>query len=280
MSKLPQAGDVFALEVSKGHDVVLRVVASLGDTHCVVVTKHSAPTLKSAPKAKAVFEVQPHSHHNWNRPVLGGWVSVTPPAEVRWLGNVPVRAEEPERVVHPETWVKLPGKKPPGMAAKVVPVSGWELIIEQARRQWRWDNEREAVLAEDAKNALAQQAKFKEAIEAQAKRNAALQKKGVKGLAKTRFFASWKGEVPTPMIKDAEAAMREAVSSLEGRSVAQSTRRLAQLVRAFNKLDGKHGKTFDTIEREDIMDAISSVALACGVSDDDFEEKIDAEREF
>jgi hypothetical protein len=271
---------VFALEVSKGHDVVLRVVASLGDTRCVVVTKHSAPTLKGAPKAKAVFEVQPHSHHNWNRLVLGGWVSVPPPPEVRLLGNLPVRVEEAEQVVHPETWVKLPGKKPPGMAEKVVPLSGWELIVEQARRQWRWDHEREAVLAEDAKNELAQQAKFKEAIEAQAKKNEALKKKGVKGLAKTRFFASWKGEVPAPMVKDAEALMREAVSSLEGKSAAQATRRLTQLVKAFNKLDGKHEKTFDTIEREDIMDAISTVALACGVSDDDFEEKIDAERDF
>ena len=279
MSKLPQAGDVFALEVSKGHDVVLRVVASLGDTRCVVVTKHSAATLKSAPKAKAVFEVQPHSHHHWNRPVLGGWVNAPPPPEVRLLGNLAVRAEEPERVLHPETWVKLP-KKAPGMAEKVVPLSTWSTITEQARRQWRWDHEREAVLAEDAKNELAQQAKFKEAIEAQAKKNEALKKKGVKGLAKTRFFASWKGEVPAPMIKDAEALMREAVISLEGRSAAQATRRLTQLVKAFNKLDGQHDKTFDTIEREDIMDAISTVALACGVSDDDFEEKIDAERDF
>ncbi len=279
MSKLPQAGDVFALEVSKGHDVVLRVVASLGDTRCVVVTKHSAPTLKSAPKAKAVFEVQPHSHHHWNRPVLGGWVNAPPPPEVRLLGNLAMRAEEPERVLHPETWVKLP-KKAPGMAEKVVPLSTWSTITEQARRQWRWDHEREAVLAEDAKNELAQQAKFKEAIEAQAKKNEALKKKGVKGLAKTRFFASWKGEVPAPMIKDAEALMREAVISLEGRSAAQATRRLTLLVKAFNKLDGQHDKTFDTIEREDIMDAISTVALACGVSDDDFEEKIDAERDF
>lgn len=279
MSKLPEAGDVFALEVSKGHDVVLRVVASLGDTRCVVVTKHSAPMPKSAPRARAVFEVQPHSHHSWNRPMIGGWVSEAPPREVRWLGNVPLRAEEAARVVHPQTWVKLP-KKTPDLAQKVLPLCGWDIIVNQARAQWRWDHDREAVLAEDAKHELEKQAKFKAALEQQAKKQAALQKRGVTGLAKRRFFAAWKGAVPPAMIKDAEAAMREAVLSLEGKSATQAARRLAQLVRTFNKLDGRHGRSFDTADSEDIMDAISTVAFACGVPDEVFEEEIDAARDF
>lgn len=279
MSKLPEAGDLFAFEVSKGHDVVLRVVAALKDTRCVVVTKHSAPTLQRAPKSKAVFEVQPHSHHSWNRQVLGGWVSAPPPANVRLLGRLPVRPEEAERVVHPEVWVKLP-MKPPGMAAKVVPGSSWDQLTEQARLQWRWDHEREAVLAEDAKNELAKQAKFNQAIAAQAKERQKLEKQGVVALKKTKFFAAWKGAVPPPMIKAAEAAMQEAVRSLDGKSPAQSTRRLAQLVRTFNQLDGQHGRRFDTIDREDIMEAIGTVALACGVPDEVFDEEIDAERDF
>ena len=39
MSKLPESGEVFALEVSKGIDVLFRVVASLGKTRCVVLTR-------------------------------------------------------------------------------------------------------------------------------------------------------------------------------------------------------------------------------------------------
>ena len=67
---------------------------------------------------------------------------------------------------------------------------------------------------------------------------------------------------------------------LEGKSAKQATRRLATLVRAFNKLDGRHGREFDTVDREDIMEAIGTVAFACGVDDDVFEDVIDAERDF
>ncbi len=74
--------------------------------------------------------------------------------------------------------------------------------------------------------------------------------------------------------------MREAVLSLEGKSPAQATRRLAKLVRTFNALDGHHGRTFDTIDREDIMEAVGTVAFACGVDDAVFDDVIDAARDF
>lgn len=273
MSKLPKPGEVFALEVSKGIDVLFRVVASLGQTRCVVLTRAS-----SLPSPQ-LFEVQPHSHHSWNRPQLGGWVSQGAPAELRPLGVVALRKGEAERVLHPAVWVKL-DQKTAALSRKVLPLVGWALLVSDARAQWRWDHERAAVLAEDAKREREKKSIFEAAVAAQGKRRATIQKKGVSGLKRKRFFAAWKGAVPPAMIKAAEAAMQAAVVSLEGKSAAQAARRLTTLVRTFNKLDGRHGRSFDTIDREDIMDAVSTVAFACGVEDDVFDEVIDAVRDF
>ncbi|MDP2275205.1 MAG: hypothetical protein Q8K32_30955 [Archangium sp.] len=273
MSKLPESGEVFALEVSKGIDVLFRVVAAVGKTRCVVLTRANSLT------SPLLFEVQPHSHHSWNRPQLGGWVSEGPPAAVRWVGVVALRKGEAERVLHPALWVKL-DTKTAELSRKVLPLVGWPLLVDDARAQWRWEHEREAVLAEDAKREREKTSVFEAAIAAQGKRRATMQKKGVSTLKRKRFFAAWKGAVPVAMIKEAEAAMQAAVLSLEGKSPAQAARRLSSLVRTFNKLDGKHGRSFDTIDREDIMDAVSTVAFACGVADDVFDEVIDAVRDF
>lgn len=273
MSKLPQPGEVFALEVSKGIDVLFRVVASLGQTRCVVLTRASSLT------SPQLFLVQPHSHHSWNRPQLGGWVSEGPPAELRALGAVPLRKAEAEKVLHPAVWVKLP-RKTPELSHKVLPLMGWAVLVNDARAQWRWDHERAAVLAEDAKREREKKTLFEAAIAAQGKRRATLQKKGVSGLKRKRFFAAWRGAVPAAMIKEAEAAMQAAVLWLEGKSPAQAARRLTTLVRTFNQLDGRHGRSFDTTDAEDIMDAVGTVAFACGVEDDVFDEVIDAVRDF
>ncbi len=273
MSKLPVTGEVFALEVSKGLDVLFRVVASLGKTRCVVLTR--ASSLGSP----LLFEAQPHSHHSWNRPQLGGWVSQGPPGELRPLGVVVLRKGEAERVLHPEVWVKL-DRKTAELSRKVLPLVAWSSLVDDARAQWRWDHQREAVLAEDAQREREKKSLFEAALAAQGKRRATIQKKGVASLKRKRFFAAWKGAVPPAMIKEAEAAMQAAVSSLEGKSPAQAVRRLSTLVRTFNKLGGRHGRSFDTSDREDIMDAVSTVAFACGVEDEVFDEVIDAVRDF
>ena len=270
---------MFALEVAKDLDVLLRVVAAAGTTRCVVVTKHSGPTLERAPTTQGLFEVQPIAHHGWNRPLLGGWVSDAPPAGVRSLGVVPLRTGEGERVLHPEAWVKL-AKKTAELSHKVLPLCAWGLLISDARTQWRWDHQRAAVLAEDAKLEREKKATFEAAIAAQGKRRATLQKTGVASLRRKRFFGAWKGAVPRAMIEEAEGAMRDAVLWLEGKSPSQAARRLASLVRKFNSLDGQHGRSFDSTDREDIMAAVGTVAFACGVEDAVFDEVIDAVREF
>jgi hypothetical protein len=124
VSKLPEPGEVFALEVSKGVDVLLRVVASVGKSRCVVVTK-----------AEDLFSVQPMAHHGWKRPMIGGWVMEPPPPELRAQGLVPLRAGEAERVLHPETWVKL-AKKTAALSHRVLPLCAWGLLVNDATAAW------------------------------------------------------------------------------------------------------------------------------------------------
>jgi hypothetical protein len=100
--------------------------------------------------------------------------------------------------------------------------------------------------------------------------------KSLAELKREQFFSAWKGFVPVAAIRKAEAAVQEAIESLEGKSPAQAVRRLTTLVRTFNKLDFNKG----TIERETIMDAVEVLASACGVDAEVFEEEIDAERDF
>lgn len=100
--------------------------------------------------------------------------------------------------------------------------------------------------------------------------------KSLAALKHERFFASWKGFVPGDAIRKAEETVHQAIKSLDGKSPAQAARRLATLVRTFNKLDFDKG----SIERETIMDAVEVLAAACGVDEETFNEVIDAERDF
>lgn len=145
---LPRLGDVFQFEVKAGVAVLFRVVASEGDARCVVLTRWSGPPRKTVPSPVDVFKVQALKHHQWDRPMIGGWVTAPPPPSVVKLGNVKLRAEEPRRVLHPRVWVTAK-KQTKTMAKKVLAMASWESLMRDARAQWRWDHEREAVLAED-----------------------------------------------------------------------------------------------------------------------------------
>jgi hypothetical protein len=266
---LPSPGDVFAFAVSApdGVEVLLRVVDAQAGACCVVMTRACAPLKKT----RALFEVQPLAHHAWNRPVLGAWVTGGPPPTVKRVGAVPLRAGEAERVLHPERWVKQVVKTKAD-AQRVVSLASWDVLLRDVRLQWRWDHERAAVLAEDAARQRQQESALVAALAAQGRQRETLSRRGVAALARRRFFGAWKGSAPRALISEAEALLRDAVTALVGKTPAQATRRLTQVVKRFNALDGAHGHTFDTIDREDISDALGTVALACGVDDETFEE--------
>lgn len=273
-SKLPQPGEVFALRVAASSEIALRVLDVREGAACVVMTTWSA----KGPLPKT-FTLQAFDHHNWDRPLLGGWVQTRAPAELRSLGLVPVRPAERARVLHPKLWLAMP-KKNAAMSKRVLPIASWDGLLIDARAQWRWLHERAAVLAEDARAEALSQSKLFAAAAAQQTQRERLVASGVEGLQKKRFFAAWSGSVPKAMQLAAERLLRSAVTPGRELSKPQWIRRLSALVEAFNALDGSHGHDFSTPDTEDIMEAVALVATACGIDDATFDAEIDAVREF
>jgi hypothetical protein len=145
---LPQVGEVLQFEVKPGVALLFRAVAKVEGARCVVLTRWSGPPPETVPRAKSVFEVQPLQHHQWDRPMIGGWVSAEPPAGVRRVGKAKLRAGEAKRVMHPRDFV-MASSRSAEMGQRVLPVASWESLMRDARAQWRWEHERAAVLAED-----------------------------------------------------------------------------------------------------------------------------------
>jgi hypothetical protein len=272
---LPIAGEVFAYEVAPGVEVLLRAVETHGATACLVLTRVEGARRQKPPRVPALFEVEPFARRGLA--MTGAWVSEGPPQEVRRLGQVAVRDFERSRVVHPESWVKAQRKS---AAQTVLTMASWKRLLDDVRRQWRWTHEREVVLAEEARAETEKLSEFARALEQQRQENERLVERGVASLIKQRFFGAWKGQLPRALINDAERAMHAAVVELEGRTPRQATGRLAKLVREFNRLGSAHEHTFDATESEDIMDAVGTLALACGVDEEAFDERIDAARKF
>ena len=146
--QLPKAGDVFQFEVKSGVAMLFRCVAQEGDGRCVVLSRWFGEPRKTVPSSPSLFTVQPLKHHQWDRPMIGGWVTTPPPDAVVKLGMVKLRDVEPRRVLHPRVWVTAK-KQTPTMARKVLPMASWDSLVRDARAQWRWKNEHAAVLAED-----------------------------------------------------------------------------------------------------------------------------------
>lgn len=271
-------GELLGVAVAPGVEVLLRCVDVTETEACIVMTRWSGPRARPS-RAAAVFEVQPLTHHAWRRPVLGGWVRVLPPEEVRAVGRVALRAGEAERVVHPRDWVTVE-PKPAAMAERVLPLVSWKALLEQVVTQWRWEHDRAGLLAVEAAQSAGAAQRLAAALGARERAATRLQQRGVAALARRRFFGAWTGAVPREVQASAEALMREAVAALEGATPARAARRLATLMRAFNRLQGQCGYRWDSTDREDIVEAVALVARACGVDEDTFATRVDAVREF
>ncbi len=276
-----ESGSILALQVGGGREVLCRVVARHGAEACVVAMCWEGP----AGTASSVTMLQrtartplPTSHHAWRRPLTAMWLSPGPlPAEVRVAGKAPLDAALAGAVVHPQEYVAAADKA--ALESRVVPAGSWTTFLQDVRLQWRWDHDRDALLREEAAQKERQQAVLQAALASAGERKERLRAGGVKGLRKRRFFAAWKGEVPRALQQAAERLMREALADLDGATKAAAAKRLLQLVKAFNALDGAHGRDFDAADAEDIMEAVGQVAEVFGL-DEAARERLERARRF
>lgn len=272
----PEVGDVLAYEVSEGRAVLLRVVAQVDDACCVVLSRWQGKPPKKVPTAKALFEVQPLKHHQWDRPMIGGWVREPLPPEVRVVGRVAVKRPERARVMHPRDFVNAV-KKTTAMGQRVLPMASWFGVLRDAKAQWRWDHERDEVLAEEK---AAQDVKL-EAYEA-----AVEQLKAEKLRQATRSFDEWKSQrffetwshAPAALVTQLEAAMQATVTQLERE--ADPLPALRELMKKFNVLNGAAGHEFDGADGEELAQAAELLAQAAGLDAERFEDDVLSLRSF
>lgn len=225
-----RVGEVFALAMAPGVEVLLRVVAKRDGAWCVVMTRARAP---SSPE---LFEAQALSHHGWKRPVLGGWVTEASPLES--LGVVPVRPRERARVAHPKAW------RDGGDA--VLPMTTWSALVALAEKQWRWDHERDAVVREDAAAQRSGLSKLAEALAEQRRPRG--------------FFPAWVGAMPQGLIDAAEASVRDAEREVAALKGVEARHRLATLTRTLLRLGERYRHTFDDDALDDIDDVVRSLS--------------------
>lgn len=194
------------------------------------------------------------THHN--REQLGhahsfsqAWLAGPVPDGFQLLGNVPPRSDE----------------APPLFPHQV----SWEALRANALEQWRWDHERETVLAEDAVKA----AEFKaRQAELERQRGEALKNMTYAQFRDQRLFPDWGEPTPRKMIAASRKLMKETAARLEAlgpkpdREAARAV--LRDCIVGFNRLDEENDHWIETVEREDICSHFSALAHIAGFGDE------------
>jgi hypothetical protein len=199
------------------------------------------------------------THHFWKGQPEVFWVEESPPREFKPIGTIQPSSDERK--------------------LKCDTSAGWEGCPIQLLTQWRWEHDKEALLAEEAAEEEQERRKLEErnaAIKAE-RRSMTLEK-----LRKYRFFANWEGYPSKEAIRASRLIMKNAVQGLISLGMkstkAQKTEVIKDCVEAFNKLDRTMKHFIETSERDDICSEIDLLVHACGLGE--CEKMIDEWREW
>jgi len=253
-AKLPTIGTAFAFPLGDGRFSVCRILLDTnsersrqewnGDAVLVAGSSwigHEIP-FSDDPALRPILHKK---HHSWANEPNVLWISEEPPQDFIFLGNIDPTREE---------------QGIPCMA-----FGSWFALICQSLAQWRWDNERNAVLAEDV---IRQKKEEKARLNAQREREQYLAKVTLDELLRHRFFANWKDYPPPKVIRAARKVMISTVKNLLdlGRGASEEERMaiLKQCIESFNELDAEL-RFIETDEREDICEEFEAIVHACGL---------------
>ncbi len=155
----------------------------------------------------------------------------------------------------------------------------WLNLQHDALTQWRWDHEREKLLADESAE---QTARHERAGRIQAAHDAQMKSMTIEKLAKYKFFPGWENYPPTKVTNASRQLLKAHVAQLITLGTAgskfQKSAIIKSCVEAFNTLNSQHDDFVDTDIREDIIDEISKIASASGLGE--MAKKIDNWRAF
>lgn len=254
---LPTAGEVFACPLKDGRFGVCRVLRTSTDKEskefgAASVLVAGSPWIgNELPQEplEAMRAVLVLTHHAWKGQPHVHWVNDAVPENF-----VPIGVLEP---TSKEQQMKCNSH------------GGWQGTPLQVLLQWRWDHDRDNLLAEEAKSQVPVK---KPNLPTETTRK---QPKipTLRELQKMKFFESWDGDQPVKVIRASRKIMKEtvqALSQLNEKATENDRIKILQgCIEAFNQLDNSMDKFIDTILREDICDEFELVANACGLGNRD-----------
>jgi hypothetical protein len=243
-----RAGDAFLAPLLDGRLSVCRVlqVAPEHDSVLVVAT----PWIGTLPPDLAELQLRKRlrlTHHAHGGGLCLLWVSQPVPATFTRLGVIPPTAKEA------------------GLTCAAF--SGWEYFPGQVFLQWRWDHERDKVLAEDEAKRRAEET----AREGQRRAYKPLPPQTLEELRAQTPFPHWAGYVEPSALRGARRIIRETIDALIrlGPDASEPARldEINRCVQRFNALDVDEDRFIETIEREDIGEFMDGLAAVLGLDD-------------
>ncbi len=253
--QLPSAGDAFAFPIGDGRYSACRVLLDINSKQSKRMGVNSILIAGSAwigakvpkPNVAALRTILRLNHHAWKNVANTVWVDEEPPADLIPIGVIEPTAADKRIRCHT--------------------FGGWQAITFQPLLQWRWDHEREAMLAEDEAEARAAMQQDKTARQA---RQDYLDKLTLKDLRRHVFFRRWKTFPSARYIKASRMIMAGAVAALLmlGRGASKKARLavLQACIESFNESDAE-SHWIETTAREDICEEFEAIVHACGLGE-------------
>jgi hypothetical protein len=257
-SSLPPAvGETFAMRLADGRYGACRVIREPrpDESHAagyvvVAATAYLGDTPPPSIDHPDLRRLLVLNHHNHNNDVARLWLNDPPPPDTFTRIGM-IEPDETERKLSCNSW------------------SGWALLPYEVLRQWRWDHDRDALIADDAERR--RQVEQRQAELARQRRDE-LSRMTYASFRKRKLFEGWTGYPPKKMIAASRKIMKETASKLEalGKDADRGQARaiLRDCIVAFNELDEANDNWIETVEREDICQHFYELAHLAGFDDE------------
>lgn len=136
----------------------------------------------------------------------------------------------------------------------------------QPLAQWRWDNDRDSVLAEDE---IKDKEESQKRRRDQQDREEYLANITLNELRDHQFFPRWDEYPPKKAIRASRHIMTDTIQQLLdlGPAAPESDRMaiLQDCIERFNSIDAEMEHFIETVEREDICEEFEAIVHACGL---------------
>lgn len=185
------------------------------------------------------------NHHGWEGKPKIDWVFEPPPAEFRFLGVV--KPNWRERRMQSDSF------------------DCWENFPLQIMLQWRWDNDREALLAEEAKRDSHRTRQDEAEAVARKQHLASLT---LDRLLADRRFLNWEESHKPEVVRASQQIFQDAIRSIRALGSEPNEGEvfscLRRCIERFNDLNEEYSHFIETLEREQICECFEELVHAAG----------------